>query len=96
MFATIELMCAEDAHCINELVEHNCSIPGNDDITLIWRIFNSNGTKLGQNSHTTGDTMNDPLPIAAGHLVSLFIVYQVGIRCHQVYHLWLMLVKMAT
>ena len=61
-------------HCINELVEYNCSIlvDYDTDVTLVWRIYNSTGFMLGQVSHTLGDN-NHPsdLEIAPGFNLSL-------------------------
>ena len=61
-------------HCINELVEYNCSIlvDYDADVTIFWRIFNSYGTMLDpkQVSHTLGD-YNRPSEIAPGFNLSL-------------------------
>ena len=61
-------------HCINELVEYNCSIlvdiNSDIDVTIVWRIFNSDGINLGQVSHTLGND-NHPSVIAPGFNLSL-------------------------
>ena len=59
-------------HCINELVEYNCSILVDYDVevTIVWRIFNSDGINLGQVSHTLGND-NRPSEIAPGFNLGL-------------------------
>ena len=61
-------------HCINELVEYNCSIlvDYDADVTIFWRIFNSDDTMLDpkQVSHTLGND-NRPSEIAPGFNLSL-------------------------
>ena len=59
-------------HCINEVVEYNCSILVDYDanVRIFWRIFNSDGAQLGQESHTLRDN-NHPSEIAPGFNLSL-------------------------
>ena len=65
--ATVQLSCTDDGdtrYCINDDVQYQCSLP-DGDVSLRWRIFDSNNVLLGQESYSTGDDINDPATIAS-------------------------------
>ena len=59
VYATVQLSCTDDGdtrYCIDD-VQYQCSLP-DGDVTLRWRVFDSNNVQLGQRSYSTGDDIN--------------------------------------